>query len=104
MQSVIAHLRTEGYHPAVHVHCSVLRSFAAFIEHREVHFHELTPLLLGSFEASLLRRGKSRNAISIYLRALRSTYNKAARQGLAERNPDLFHRVYRVYVLPPNVR
>ncbi len=93
MQGVIAHLKAEGHRPAAHVHRSALRSFATFMG-REVRFHELTPLLLGSYETSLLRCGKSRNTISTYLRALRSTYNKAARQGLAERNPDLFHRVY----------
>ncbi len=94
MSGVIESLKAEGRIPAAHVHRSALRSFVVFMEHREVRFRELTPLLLGQYEAHLLRLGKSRNTISTYLRALRATYNRAVRQGLAKENPALFHYVY----------
>ncbi len=51
MQGVIERLKAEGHVPAAHVHRSALRSFIAFMEHREVRFSELTPWLLGRYEA-----------------------------------------------------
>ncbi len=94
MAHVAVVLEKENHAPAAHVHRSALRSFKAFLNGQRTLFTDITPTLLKRYETWLSRQGKSRNTISTYLRALRSTYNRAVERGLARFVPRLFHQVY----------
>ncbi len=94
MAVVVEHLQTEGHAPAAHVHQSALRSFKAFRGNKETFFSDITPSLLKSYEGYLKEKGKSLNTISTYMRALRSTYNRAVARRLAKYMPHLFNDVY----------
>ena len=49
---------------------------------------------LKQFESHLRNKGCAWNTVSTYMRTLRSTYNKAVDEGLAEEKPRLFRHVY----------
>lgn len=63
-----------------------LNSFSDFLDGADLPFAAFTERLVEEYNAYLMRRGVVRNTVSFYMRILRSVYNKAVRQRLAEQN------------------
>lgn len=63
-----------------------LNSFSDFLGGADLPFAAFTERLVEEYNAYLMRRGVVRNTVSFYMRILRSVYNKAVRQRLAEQN------------------
>lgn len=61
-----------------------LNSFSAFLGGVDIPFSAFTESLVEDYNACLRRRGVVRNTVSFYMRILRSIYNKAVKQHLAE--------------------
>lgn len=61
-----------------------LSSFTSFLNGIDIPFTTINELLIGNYNAYLLKRGIVRNSISFYMRILRAVYNKAVRQHLVE--------------------
>lgn len=59
-------------------------SFSNFLGGDDLPFVAFTESLVEGYNAYLMRRGVVRNSVSFYMRILRSVYNKAVRQRLAE--------------------
>ena len=72
---------------------TALNSLHTFCHNRDLGFEHITPRLIGSYEQWLKQKGICLNTISCYMRSLRSLYNKAAEQGLTERQHP-FDQVY----------
>ena len=66
-----------------------LNRFKAFLKHKELAFHEFTPALAQRFEDFSKSNGVGEDSISVYMRALRSIFNRAVNDELAkeENNP-----------------
>ena len=98
MMKVIDDLMAGKKYPAVHTYISTLRSFIRFSGGRDVKLpmqEVFTPGRLKEYESWLMvQRKLSLNTVSTYMRTLRSTYNKAVDEGLAEEKPRLFRHVY----------
>lgn len=70
-----------------------LSSFSAFLNGKDLSFTVLSEETVMSYNDWLLERGVVRNTISFYMRVLRSVYNKAVRQHIAEQTQP-FQNVY----------
>lgn len=72
---------------------SALKSFMQFRGGMDLSFERFDSSLMEQYEAHLKHRGITRNTSSFYLRNLRSAYNNAVHDGIAE-NKSPFDRVY----------
>ena len=70
------------------------KSFSLFMKGRSLPITEMSEDIVVCYNRYLEDRGVARNTRSFYNRILRSVYNKAANEGYAEENPDLFQDVY----------
>lgn len=86
-------MRSAGRFGTARNYDKALRNFSAFLGGKDIRFSQLTPALVGEYNAFLVRRGMVRNSISFYMRIMRAVYNKAVRQGVA-RGPHPFAEVY----------
>ena len=71
---------------------NAMHRFARFLG-RDIPIASVTEQLIERFNADLSQRGMVRNTVSFYMRILRSVYNKAVRNGLAEQTAP-FKNVY----------
>ena len=71
---------------------NAMRRFARFLG-GDIPVTAVTEQLIERFNADLSQRGVVRNTVSFYMRILRSVYNKAVRNGLAEQTAP-FRNVY----------
>ena len=72
-------------------------SFLKFLGNKDVHIEKINAPLMEDFEHYLLAKGRSKNTVSCYMRALRAVYNLAVREKVfvikkAGENP--FSRVF----------
>lgn len=69
-----------------------LNRFKAFLNNKEVLFYEFTAALIQRFEDFNKNNGVSENSISVYMRALRSIYNRAVIDELAKEENSPFKK------------
>jgi site-specific recombinase XerD len=69
-----------------------LNRFKAFVNNKEVPFYEFTTALIQRFEDFNKNNGVSENSISVYMRALRSIYNRAVIDELAKEESNPFKK------------
>lgn len=86
-------LETIGSYGTVRNRRQAIRRFKKFLGNQDFFASELTPEMLVKFELTLKSEGLCRNTTSFYMRTLRTIYNQARQQGLAD-DPKLFSRVY----------
>lgn len=86
--------RNTGRYGTSRAFLCTLRCFETFQGHPETSFCDLNSGLLKRFEQYLFSRNCRRNTISLYLRLLRSIYNRAVESGIAPASPCLFRDVF----------
>ena len=64
---------------------NVLREVKKFCKKRDFKFYEFNYAWLIRFESAYLSRGLSENGLAVYMRTLRAIFNKAVREGIAEK-------------------
>lgn len=94
LSSIIRELRESGRWGTAHIYQTSLNVFSTFNNLQKVPFYKLKPALLKDFEVYLRQRNCSWNTVSTYMKALRSTYNRAVDLGCAKYIPRLFEHVY----------
>ena len=94
MEKTIQELKEENRYGTAHIYQSTLNAFSGFCKSRQIPFHRINRSSLKQFETHLRARQLSWNTVSTYMRTLRSTYNKAADDGLTPESPRLFRHVY----------
>ncbi len=62
----------------------LLRSLKKYRNEKDLLFYDLTPSFLKRYEEDFLSRGVKENSISVYMRTLRSLFNKAMTDGFAK--------------------
>ncbi len=67
-----------------------LKKFSDFLSGKDCRFEELDFTMLTRFETTMLKEGLKINSISVYLRSLRAIYNRAVKDGIADRNGNPF--------------
>ncbi len=93
MQSVIAKLKLLNKYRTAENYSTALNNFAKFRNNEDLSMREIDSDMMMQYEASLIRRGVTKNTTSFYMRILRAVYNRAVEQELIEqRNP--FKYVY----------
>jgi len=68
---------------------TVLNSFKRFSNGKDYHFEEINYKWLADYEAHHYERGNSPVSLSVYLRALRSIFNKAIKHGIVNESEPL---------------
>lgn len=94
MEQLIRSLKEEERFSTAHIYQSTLNAFKLFCKTEVIRFSQIERSKLKQFENHLRNKGCAWNTVSTYMRTLRSTYNKAADNGLAEEKPRLFRYVY----------
>lgn len=64
---------------------NVLREIKKFRNKRDLVFEEINYDFLNRFENAYLGRGNSENGLAVYMRTIRAIYNKAIKEGVAEK-------------------
>jgi site-specific recombinase XerD len=75
-----------------------LKSLNEYCGKPDLEFSDITPEWLKAYEAALLKKGKSRTTIGIYLRPLRAVFNQAVDEKIV--TPDLYPFGRRKYEIP----
>lgn len=83
----------EGKHKTAANYMTAVRSYAAFAGDKEWGFADLTPHTLEEYQRWLCSRGLCMNTVSVYMRSLRTLYNRATADSPAHDNC-LFKNVY----------
>lgn len=65
---------------------SVLQNYCLSMGRSDLQFREISYSFLVQFEHYHLSKGNSLNGLSVYMRTIRAIYNKAIRQGLADKD------------------
>ena len=90
----IDRLREEGRYSTAHVYKNALFSFSVFCGTCNVSFRQITRESLRLYGQYLYENGLKLNTISMYMRMLRSIYNRGVEAGNAPFVPRLFHEAY----------
>ena len=93
MDAVIETMKTQGRHRTAETYISAKRSFQGFLGNGDIRVSEMVPDLIMEYEGYLRRRGLRMNTVSFYMRILRATYNRCAKEGLCS-GRNLFGDVY----------
>lgn len=94
MEQLIRALKEEERFSTAHIYQSTLNALRLFCKADVIRFNQMDRSRLKQFENHLRNKGCAWNTVSTYMRTLRSTYNKAVDEGLAEEKPRLFRHVY----------
>lgn len=94
MEQLIRALKEEERFSTAHIYQSTLNALRLFCKADVIRFNQMDRSRLKQFESHLRNKGCAWNTVSTYMRTLRSTYNKAVDEGLAEEKPRLFRHVY----------
>lgn len=94
MKQLIRSLKEEERFSTAHIYQSTLNAFMLFCKTDAIRFNQMERSRLKQFENHLRNKGCTWNTVSTYMRTLRSIYNKAVDDGLAEEKPRLFRHVY----------
>ena len=96
MKQLIRSLKEEERFSTAHIYQSTLNAFMLFCKTDAIRFNQMERSRLKQFENHLRNKGCTWNTVSTYMRTLRSIYNKAVDDGLAEEKPPSFpSRIYR---------
>ncbi|MDA0197009.1 MAG: site-specific integrase [Bacteroidetes bacterium] len=82
---------------------NVLREIKKFRNNRDLSFAELNYDFLNRLEKAYLARGNSENGLAVYMRTIRAIYNKAIKDGIAEKEAYPFES-YRIKTKPTKKR
>ena len=93
IEEQINHLRDEQRFGTANNYEKTMRSFMNFIGNRPLTIKNMSKQLISEYNLYLVKRGLMRNSISFYMRNMRATYNKAAKQKIVKRE-ELFTEVY----------
>ena len=96
MKQLIRSLKEEERFSTAHIYQSTLNAFMLFCKTDAIRFNQMERSRLKQFENHLRNKGCTWNTVSTYMRTLRSIYNKAVDDGLAEEKPRLFRHVYKI--------
>ena len=80
IDGIIQQLKSETRYGTAQVYKDTRNRLKEFDE--KIKFEDLDVKFIESFERALIKKGNSTNSISIYLRTLRATYNKALKGGI----------------------
>lgn len=83
-----------GRYSTARAYVTAAKRFALFMGTDDVPFSSVTPECLKRFEQDLLGCNCQRNTVSMYMRMLRSVYNQAVMEGMAEPFMGLFEQVF----------
>jgi site-specific recombinase XerD len=93
VEHIIKQLKNANRKKSATILLTAKRSFERFRNGQDISLDKLDGDLMQQYETFLKQSGMVKNAISCYMRSLRSVYNQAVKQGLTEqRNP--FVNVY----------
>jgi site-specific recombinase XerD len=84
IESFIARLEKAGKNGNALAYKNTFGVFKTYRNEKDLSFDELTYKVLINFEEDLQGRGRKINAISFHMRTLRSLYNKAIKEGIAQ--------------------
>jgi integrase len=82
LESDLRSIKKIGY---ADVHKDTRSFLKAYLGHEDFYFNEITLDFLQKIELWFLQQGNKINSLSVYLRTLRSVYNKAAKLGMADK-------------------
>lgn len=91
MKKQVAALEAAGRLGTARNYERALSSFSVFLGGGDISFAVFSELLVEDYDCYLRRRGVVRNTVSFYMRILRSVYNKAVEQRLAEQTYPFRH-------------
>lgn len=83
-----------GRYSTARAYVTAAKRFSLFMGTADVPFSSVTPECLKRFEQELLGCNCRRNTVSMYMRMLRSVYNQAVAEGIAESFAGLFEQVF----------
>lgn len=83
-ESFISRLEKAGKNGNALAYKNTFGVFKSYRNEKDLSFDELTYKVLINFEEDLQGRGRKVNAISFHMRTLRSIYNKAIKEGIAQ--------------------
>lgn len=75
-------LASSGHERTARAYRSAVNKLLSFVHRQDIHFRDITPVLVQAFETALKKSGKSLNTISFYMRNLRALCYKAQDEGL----------------------
>ncbi len=84
LQVIAEELEAEGRMGTARPYKNLSAALRKFIKSKALRFEDLTPAFLRQFERSLKLKGLKQTSISIYLRTLRATFNRAIREKLVK--------------------
>lgn len=93
MTALIQQFRANGHIRTAETYQATLNSFRKFRGESDIPLHKINAEIIEAYEAFLNAASLSPNTVSIYMRILRATYNRAVEQELAKQTFP-FRRVY----------
>lgn len=85
LQASIKQLNKEGRASSAYSNSNTLSSLKKFVPGKKLLFADITPDFLRAYEKWMLDQGRSITTVGIYLRALRTVYNKAISEGIVSK-------------------
>lgn len=86
LQASIDQLNKEGRASTAFSNSNTLSSLQKFVTRKKLLFADITPDFLHAYEKWMLKQGRVLTTVGIYLRALRTVYNKAISEGVVSRD------------------
>lgn len=83
-EKVITDLKEANRIGTAETHETALRALKRFINGRDLKFYEINLDFLNRFEIQHLKKGKSYNGLSVYLRSIRSLFNQAIKAKIVD--------------------
>ena len=96
---IIETLKNTGKIGNSYVYRDSKKSLSKFTHKKDIDFFEIDYRLLKRWETYLLKKGVSPNSISVYIRTLRSLYNKAIKERYAHQEDYPFGKDYKIKAL-----
>ncbi len=93
MRRIADNLNTQVRQGTAAKYESAARSFSRYLPGGDICIGDMTPSLIEGYEGWLRSRQCCRNTTSQYIRTIRAAYNRAVRDGIAEKRP-LFSGVF----------
>lgn len=97
-EAYIGQFKEQGKISSAQSYQTAKASLETFINKKRIAFADITPQLLKSYEKSVVDSGKSRSTVGVYLRNLRTIFNKAIQDGVVQQEHYPFG--HRKYIIP----
>lgn len=92
-ETLIKQMKSSGKIGNAKVYQGTINRLILFSKSKDLEFADITYDFLVKYEASLISSGLMGNSVSLYLRTLRSIYNKAIKSQIVERTLYPFHQI-----------